>query len=109
MGEQEDLSVSRVWQAAAFLLDMSLRISNMSGVHARESVGHELQQHNMDLSGLWPFMWLRQSIKPKCRRERGFTMVYARYFIWDFIDMAVTLGVVRQGITGGGSGCHGIS
>jgi len=37
----------------SFLLDLSLRFSDMSGLHDGKFVGHDLQRHHMDLPRLW--------------------------------------------------------
>jgi hypothetical protein len=44
-------------------LELPLWVFDLSGVHGRESLGHDLQQHHLGLSRLWRLEQLRQPVK----------------------------------------------
>jgi hypothetical protein len=47
--EAKEVLLPHLQARTSFLLDLSLRFSDMPGVHDGESVGHDLQRHKLEL------------------------------------------------------------
>ncbi|MBW1740392.1 MAG: hypothetical protein JRJ42_04555 [Deltaproteobacteria bacterium] len=51
-----------MWARTSLLLDLSLRFSDMPGVHGGKFVGHDLQRHYLDVPRLRRVAWLWEPI-----------------------------------------------
>jgi hypothetical protein len=58
----KEILLPRVRLGGPLLLDVSLRFSDMFRVHGGKFVGHDLQRHYVDLSGLWGAARVRKSM-----------------------------------------------
>jgi hypothetical protein len=47
--------LQHVLSGAVILLDMSMRVHDLFGLHGGEFLGNDLQRHSLDLPGLWRY------------------------------------------------------